>query len=515
MTSAAKPGGTASLASTMSPRELRIVLIAVMTGMFLGAIDGTIVSTALPTIVGDLGGQSQAPWVGTGFLLAQTIGTPIIGKLSDIYGRKVTFQSAIVAFLVTSLLCGIAQSMLQLVAFRFLQGVAAAGLVALPFAIMGDLMSPSERARNQGYASGAFLVAALVGPLLGGFIVDASSWRWIFLINLPVGAVALAAVQKHLVIPRRPTRAAIDVPGAITLSLATGPLVVGLLWSGEEHGWTSATTLALFATAAAGTVLFIAVESRATEPILPLSLFSDRIVRTTLIGGFITGLAVYALSSYTPVFLQIVNGTSATASGLLTIPNMVMVTLASVVSGRLIAHTGSYRPYPVIGCSCLVIGATLLATMDTDTSTASVAARAAVIGLGIGQIGPSMNLIVQNAVRYQHLGVATAGLTFVRTLGGVLGSAVLGAVYRNRLDVLIPRYVGADDVAAIGLDRLEGRPETIRALAEPVRSDTIRAYADAMTTTFAWAIPAVALAIVIFATVPVIPLRDDQDHSSS
>ena len=207
----------------MSARELRIVLVAVMTGMFLGAIDGTIVSTALPTIVGDLGGQSQAPWIGTGFLLAQTIGTPIIGKLSDIYGRKVTFQTTIVVFLLTSLLCGIAQSMVQLVAFRFLQGLSAAGLLALPFAIMGDLMSPTERARNQGYAAGTFLVAALIGPLLGGFIVDASSWRWIFLINIPVGAVALAAVQKHLHIPRKPTRAAIDVPGALTLTLGHRP----------------------------------------------------------------------------------------------------------------------------------------------------------------------------------------------------------------------------------------------------------------------------------------------------
>lgn len=501
---------TASLASAMSPRELRIVLVAVMTGMFLGAIDGTIVATALPTIVGDLGGQSQAPWIGTGFLLAQTIGTPIIGKLSDIYGRKVTFQATIVAFLVTSLLCGIAQTMFQLVAFRFLQGVAAAGLLALPFAIMGDLMSPTERARHQGYASGAYLVAALVGPLLGGLIVDASSWRWIFLINIPVGAVALVAIQRHLMIPRKPTRAAIDIPGAVTLSLASGPLVVGLLWSGQQRGWTSATTLGLFAIAAAGTVAFIVVESRANEPILPLSLFANRIVRTTLIGGFVSGVAIYALSSYSPVFMQIVHGTSATASGLWSIPNMVMVTFASITSGRLIARYGSYRPYPILGCLCMGIGAVLLATMDLHTSTPSVALRASVIGLGMGQLGPSMNLIVQNAVRYQDLGVATAGLTFIRSLGGVLGSAVLGAVYRNRLDVLIPRFVGEDTVRVIGPERLQGRPSVIQALPEPVRSATVRAYSDSITTTCAWAIPAVVVALVIFITVPVIPLRDNQ-----
>lgn len=504
------PGPTVSLASSMSPRQLRVVLIAVMTGMFLGAIDGTIVATALPTIVGDLGGQSQAPWLGTGFLLAQTIGTPIIGKLSDIHGRKVTFQASIVAFLVSSLLCGIAQSMVQLVAFRFVQGIAAAGLLALPFAIMGDLMSPSERARNQGYASGAYLAAALVGPLLGGLIVDASSWRWIFLLNIPVGAVALVAVQRHLVIPRRPTKAAIDIAGAITLSLASGPLVVALLWSGGQYGWTSAPTLGLTAVAAAGTVAFLLVESRTDEPILPLSLFTNRIVRTTMIGGFVSGVAVYALSSYAPVFMQIVHGTSATASGLWSIPNMVLVTFASITSGRLIARYGSYRPYPILGCLCMGIGAVLLATIDEHTSTPSVAMRAAVIGLGMGQLGPSMNLIVQNAVRYQDLGVATAGLTFVRSLGGVLGSAVLGAVYRNRLDVLIPRYVGPEAVNALGSAQLEGRPQAIQALAEPVRSATIRAYAESIATTCAWAIPAVIVALIIFVTVPVIPLRDDQ-----
>lgn len=513
MTNAASPpDGTAaaSIASQMSSRELRIVLIAVMTGMFLGAIDGTIVTTALPTIVGDLGGQSQAPWIGTGFLLAQTIGTPIIGKLSDIYGRKVTFQTAIVAFLLTSLLCGVAQSMFQLVAFRFLQGVSAAGLLALPFAIMGDLMSPSERARNQGYAAASFLVAALIGPLLGGFIVDASSWRWIFLINIPVGAVALAAVQKYLHIPRKPTRAAIDVPGAVTLTLATGPLVIALLWAGEEYGWASATTLGLFAVAAVGTVLFLIVEFRATEPILPLSLFSNRIVRTTLIGGFISGVAVYALSAYSPVFMQIVRGASATESGLWSIPNMAMVTFASITSGRLIARYGSYRPYPILGCGFMLLGGVLLSTMDVHTSVAGISARSALIGLGMGQIGPSMNLIVQNAVRYQDLGVATAGLTFIRSLGGVLGSAILGAVYRNRLDVLIPRYVGAETVNSIGLDRLEGRPAEIRALTEPVRSQTLRAFADSMTTTFTWALPVLLIALVVFVMVPVIPLRDDQ-----
>jgi MFS family permease len=287
-------------------------------------------------------------------------------------------------------------------------------------------------------------------------------------------------------------------------------LVIGLLWAGEERGWTSATTLTLFGVAAVGAIVFVLVEFRATEPILPLSLFSNRIVRTTLIGGFVSGVAVYALSAYSPVFMQLVQGASATESGLWSIPNMAMVTFASITSGRLIARYGNYRPYPILGCAFMLLGAVLLATMDVHTSVPGIAARSALIGLGMGQIGPSMNLIVQNAVRYQDLGVATAGLTFIRSLGGVLGSAVLGAVYRNRLDVLIPRYVGADTVNAIGLDRLEGRPAEIQALAEPVRSQTLRAFADSMTTTFTWAIPVLVVAVVVFVMVPVIPLRDDQ-----
>ncbi len=502
-----------SAPADMPDRELRIVIIAVMTGMFLGAIDGTIVSTALPTIVGDLGGQSQAPWISTGFLLAQTVATPIVGKLSDIYGRKITFQTSIVAFLLTSLLCGVAQSMLQLVAYRALQGIASAGLLTLPFSIMGDLMAPAQRARNQGYASATFLFAALFGPLLGGFIVDLTSWRWVFLINLPVGAIALVAVHRYLFISRRPTRSSIDVAGTVALTVATGPLIVALLWSGKEHGWGAPITVGMFVVSAVGAVVFIVVERRAAEPVMPLGLFQDPVVRATMIAAAISGIGLYALNSYAPVFLQIVKGTTATASGLLSIPTMVLVTLASMVSGKLIARTGNYKPFPIAGGVFLIAGAVLLSTMDADTSTASVSARAAVTGLGMGLIGPSLNLIVQNAVRWEQLGVATSGLAFVRSLGGVLGTAVLGAVYSNRLDVLIPRHVGADTADRIGLDVLEGRPGDIRALAEPARSNVLDAYAEAITQTVRWAIPVMVVALVMLALIPAIPLRDTRQPS--
>ncbi len=487
--------------------HIHIVLIAVMSGLFFGALDGTIVSTALPTIVGDLGGLSQAPWISVGFLLTQTIATPIVGKLSDIYGRKETFQATIVLFLVSSLLCGAAQSMTQLVAFRSLQGIGAGGLLTLPLAIVGDLLPPAERARYQGYTAGTFALAALVGPLLGGFIVDVTNWRWVFLINLPFGLVSMALVQRFLFIPREPTRRTVDVLGAVLLSVATGPLVVALLWSGRAWGWTAGGTLTLLAVSLVGLIVFVIVESRLEEPILTLDLFRNPVIRPTMIGGFVAGMAIYALNSYSPLFLQVVRGVSATGSGLMMLPTMVGVTTASIISGRIISRTGNYKPFPIMGTCTLLLGAYLLSTMSIHTSPLDLAARSAVTGLGMGQIGPSLTLIVQNAVPYRELGVATSGLSFIRSLGGVLGSAALGAVYSDRLETLIPRYVGADAMATVDVDALQGRPEVIRALDEPVRGEVIQAFVDSITTALRWAMPPLVLAAVAFVMVPRIPLR--------
>jgi EmrB/QacA subfamily drug resistance transporter len=489
-------------------------MIAVMTGMFLAAIDGTIVNTALPTIVGDLGSLSQAPWITVGYLLTQTIATPIVGKLSDLFGRKQTYQVSILLFLVASVLAAGSQNMLQLVGFRALQGVGAGGLLSLPMAIVGDLLPPAERARYQGYIAATFALAALAGPLAGGFFADHLNWRWVFFINLPLGALSMIAVQRFLHIPRVATRRAIDFLGAITLSFATTPLVLALLWSGEKYGWSSGPTVGLFTMAVVGTAVFIRVELRAAEPILPMTLFSEPVVRTTMIGGFVVGIGIYAVNSYVPLFLQVVHGTSATASGLWTSPTMVAITIASVVSGRLIARYRNCKPYPIIGVAFLTVGAILLATMDVHTSTVGVAARVTITGIGMGQIGPSLTIIVQNAVAYRDLGVATAGLSFLRSLGGVIGSTVIGAVYANRVDVLIPRYVGAAGMASIpDTSALQGRPEVIRALPEPVRSEVIHAFADAITIAVRFAVPSLLVALVVFCFIPKVPLRDTFDDA--
>lgn len=500
--------------SGLAPRQIHVLMLAVMTGMFLAAIDGTIVNTALPTIVGDLGSLSQAPWISVGYLLTQTIATPIAGKLSDLFGRKQTFQATIFVFLLASLLAAGAQNMTQLVLFRGLQGIGAGGLLSLPMAIVGDILPPAERAKYQGYIAATFALAALLGPLAGGFFVDHLSWRWVFLINLPIGFVSVVTVQKFLHVPRSATRRSIDFLGAAMLSVATTPLVLALLWAGERYGWTDALTVTLLVVAGVGTVVFVLVELRADEPILPMSLFSTAIVRTTMIGGFVVGIGIYAVNSYIPLFLQVVHGTSATESGLLMAPSMIAVTIASIVSGRLIARYRNYKPFPILGVAMLGLGAVLLATMDTHTSVLGVGMRIAITGLGMGQIGPSITIVVQNAVAYKDLGVATAGLSFLRSLGGVIGSTIIGAVYANRVQTLIPRYVGAEEMARVpDVKALQGRPVVIRALAEPVRSQVIHAFADAITIAIRFAIPSLVVAFVVFCFIPKVPLRDHFDDA--
>jgi EmrB/QacA subfamily drug resistance transporter len=500
--------------SGLTPRQIHVVMTAVMTGMFLAAIDGTIVSTAMPTIVGELGNQSQAPWIHVAYLLTQCIATPIIGKLSDLFGRKQTFQATIVVFLAASVLAALAQDMPQLVAFRALQGIGAGGLLSLPMAIVGDILPPAERARYQGYIAASFAFATLLGPLAGGFFVDHLNWRWAFLINLPVGMLSMWLVHLRLHISRAPTRRSIDFLGAFVLSVAVSPVVLALLWSGEEHGWGSGATLGLLALGAAATVAFVFVERRAAEPILPMSLLSNKIIRTSLIGGLVIGVGMYGVSSWTVLFLQVVSRTSATASGLLTAPNAFAITAASVVSGRIIAKTRVYKPFPVIGTAILILGAVALATMNEHTGKWDVCIRLMIAGFGMGQIGPSMTIIVQNAVNYRELGVATAGFSFVRTLGGVVGSAAIGAVFQNRLNTYIPRYVGEEGMAALpDPDALRGKPSVIHALPQPVQDQVVRAFADAITVSIRVAIPVLVIAVVVFALIPNIPLRDRFDTS--
>jgi EmrB/QacA subfamily drug resistance transporter len=498
-------------------RRIHIVMLAMMSGLFLAALDANIVSVAMPTISGDLGGVDKITWIITAYLLTQTIATPIIGKLSDLYGRKPTFQVTIVIFLVASAVCGAAWNLPALIAFRALQGIGAGGLLALPMAIVGDIVPPAQRGRYQGYISATFALSALLGPLVGGFIVDQLDWRWVFYVNLPIGLLSMVLVQRYLVIPHRASRREIDYLGAGLLAAAVSPLLLALTWGGDEHAWGSATILGLIAFTAVALACFIAWEVRVPEPMLPLRLFRSPIVSVTCVGAFISGVGIYGGTLFVPLFLQVVRDVSATRSGLSMAPMMLAVLTASITSGRLIARTGRYKIFPLSGVFLLTIGCILLATMDVHTSYLGVALRMVVLGAGMGQIGPSLMIIIQNAVDHRDLGVATGAFNFIRTLGGAIATAVLGAVFAARLDVLIPRYVDADALSQLpDTSSLRGTPSQIQAIEDPaVHDGVVRAFADAVRSTYLVAIPVCIVAFCIFAFVREVPLRqsmtDDQD----
>jgi EmrB/QacA subfamily drug resistance transporter len=499
----------ATAATAVTGRRIHIVMLAMMSGLFLAALDANIVSVAMPTIAGDLGGVDQITWIITAYLLTQTIATPIAGKLSDLYGRKPTFQVTIVAFLAGSALCGAAPNMPALIAFRALQGIGAGGLLALPMAIVGDIVPPAQRGRYQGYISATFAISALLGPLVGGFIVDHLSWRWVFYVNLPVAVVSMALVQRYLVLPHRPSRRRIDYVGAALLAAGVSPLLLALHWGGDgTHAWLSPTIIGLLGWVVAVLVAFVLWELRASEPILPMRLFRSSVVSVTCVGAFISGAGVYGGALFIPTFLQVVRDLSATRSGMSVAPMMVAVLTASITSGRLIARTGRYKIFPISGVFLLTIGCILFATIDVHTTYAGIAARLVVLGFGMGQIGPSLMIIIQNAVEHRDLGVATGAINFIRTLGGAVATAVLGAVFAARLDVLIPRYVGEEGMATVPESTLRGQPKEIAAIADPVVHDgVVRAFADAVRATYFVAIPACVVALVIFTFVREVPLR--------
>jgi EmrB/QacA subfamily drug resistance transporter len=489
--------------TTHTRREVTVVFAALMLAVLLAALDATIVATALPTITAELGGVNQLSWVVTGYLLASTISTPLYGKLGDLYGRKRIFQASIVLFLAGSVLCGQSQSMGELIAFRTIQGFGGGGLIVLAQAIIGDVVAPRDRGRYQGVFGAVFGLSSVAGPLIGGFLVDSASWRWIFYVNLPVGIVALAVIAVALEVPAQRREVDIDVRGTILLSLAAGCFVLATSLGGQTYAWGSWQIIGLGVVAVLATALLIPIERRAPEPVLPLRLFSSRVFSVASAMGFIVGMALFGATTYLPLFLQIVNGSSPTSSGLQLLPLMLGLLTTSIGSGQIIARWGRYKAFPIAGTAILVVGFVLLSTMGPATSALSRSFYMLVLGLGLGLVMQVLVLAVQNDADYRDLGVATAGATFFRSIGGCFGVAICGAIFSNRLADELARIPGLPSGAASG----RVTSGSVAQLPPALRATFLTAYADALTTVFLMCAPIAALAFVLAWLLPEKPLR--------
>ena len=415
-----------------APR-VRLIFGALMLVILLASLDQTIVATALPTIVGDLGGLEHLSWVVTAYLLASTITGPLYGKFGDLYGRKPTLQVAIVIFLVGSMLCGIAQNMPELISFRAVQGLGAGGLITTTIAVVGDIIPPRDRGRYQGIFGAVFGVSTIVGPLLGGFFVDNLSWRWIFYVNLPVAAVAMVVIGAVFHTRAERVEHAVDYAGAALLAGGLSAVVLFTSLGGTTFAWSSSESIVLAVLGVVLLAVFLVAERRASEPILPLELFRNRIFSVCAGIGFIIGLALFGSVTYLPIFLQVVKGQSPTASGLQLTPMMGGLLVTSIVSGRLISRFGRYKPFPVAGTAVMTVGMVLLSRLDIHSTGPYAALSMLVLGLGLGMVMQVLVLAVQNAVDYRHMGVATSGSLLFRQVGGSIGIALFGAIFANRL----------------------------------------------------------------------------------
>jgi EmrB/QacA subfamily drug resistance transporter len=431
--------------ATHSPApRVRLIFSALLLVLLLAALDQTIVSTALPTIVGDLGGLNHLSWVVTAYLLTSTVASPVYGKAGDLFGRKRVLQFAIVVFLLGSALCGAAQTMVQLIAFRALQGLGGGGLMVTAMATVGDLVPPRQRGRYQGLFGGVFGIATVLGPLLGGFFVDNLSWRWIFYINLPLGAIALAVIATAFTARQQTERCRIDWLGAVVLGAALSAIVLFTSLGGTTLGWTSRPMVGLLVAAVVLFAAFPFVESRAEDPLLPLELFRNRTFGVTSAVGFVVGFALFGSVTFLPLYLQVVKGYSPTKSGLLMTPMMLGVLTTSILSGSLITKFGRYRIFPIAGTAIATVGLYLLSRLEAETPISVAGRDMLIVGLGLGLTMQVLVLAAQNSVDYRILGVATSASTMSRQIGGTIGVAIFGAIFSNRLShELAARLPGA------------------------------------------------------------------------
>ncbi|WFB07737.1 MFS transporter [Streptomyces sp. LX-29] len=505
MTTATEEPSAAPAPPALDRRHTNLVFVTVVLGMLLAALDQTIVSTALPTIVADLGGGGHMAWVVTAYLLAETVSSVLVGKFGDLFGRKVVFQISAVVFIAGSILAGAANSMLLLIVARAVQGAGGGGLMVTAMALIADVIPLRQRGKYQGALGAVFGVTTVVGPTLGGVFTDHASWRWCFYVNVPVAIVMIAMAARQIPVVRAAVRPVIDYLGIVLVALGSSGLVLGLEWGGTRYPWGSAEVVGLFAGSAVLLTAFVLVELRAREPMLPMRLFRNPVFTVCSLLSFIVGFSLLGALTYLPTYLQFVDGVSATESGVRTLPLIVGLLGTSVLSGVVISRTGRYRLFPISGTAVMALGLYLMATMGPDTGVRLESLYMFVLGAGIGLAMQVLTIAVQNTVPYHELGTATSGVTFFRTLGSSFGTAVFGTLYSGRLEPeLRAALAESPDVPPAAVRD----PQALTALPPDQGRPVVEAYAETIGYVFQWVVPVAAAGFVIAWFLKEVPLRD-------